>query len=636
MIERLVIYGLNETYTDLYERYGLIISNKALPAPEAKTRFVELPGSDIPADISGGRYFGRRTATLNLTKPLTGNTRAWLRNLISELHGKVFTFAFLSAPTRQFTGRFVLGDWDENGALGTISLTINIASETAVTEPSWVDDLTSETRAEENASNVERDKATDERAKQLAYEAQRWLDDIIDELTLTRKFSAAAVTGGSGNNPAETIEISTPWNIGQIHIPAATSGPDGAYLLRVKAHYGGWVPAFVPFRKTRKSDGKLFYYHFDLANTTYKWGYWEALDGSERHAPDENAYYYQLLTNQRGVSDIDFANGIYPGWEQSPDEIIYGDNGNLMGSVDLIRANETRRINLSQIGSAYPVAIGPLRWAESNLSRSQIVGVWGDIYPAGAGFFQAAFDGRFSGMPSAPCDWWMILGFSNSAYEDYVFRIGELVQRDAMRGNGLATKPGYLFRGGANAPIQCGRGMSEYIVIPGGEHVRQYTSNGDYPYWNYVEKSAVLFFQAPDDADFRPAFEFVQATRLSDGKIFKGQDAIDAGYNDACIWLRSNEIYGPLNPEHGWQRGAGQHNTIMSEFVADQKAGDSYRLVALPAGEIGAIRFDLFPRAPQGTTPTYPSNFGDSIWFGGHANFEWCDAVYRVRDARDL
>lgn len=132
MIEKLIIENLASSSTDLYSRYGLIIKSKKIPPPQVKTRYVELPGTDIPADMSNGKHFGQRQFEFELAKIISGDSKKFVSRLLEEMQGKIFTFTLLSAPTRQFTGRFVFSEWDEAGNVGSISLTVYVNKEETV------------------------------------------------------------------------------------------------------------------------------------------------------------------------------------------------------------------------------------------------------------------------------------------------------------------------------------------------------------------------------------------------------------------------------------------------------------------------------------------------------------------------
>lgn len=582
MIERLIVYGLTENYTDLYARYGLIINDKKLPAPPVKTRYIELPGTDIPADLSNGKHFGQRQFEFNLTKIIQGNSRTFLSDLMSEMQGKVFTFALLSAPLKQFTGRFVFGEWDEAYNIGTISLTVYVASEIAVTEPGWVDVLTPDTRAEENEKNNQRDEDFQEKyneqerkRREEEYEAATYLPEIVADITLTDLWNGP----GQGVYPRKVLEISSPYDIGQIHMPDNYSTIHKYYFLNVRIHYGGWTPCFVPYRRTRKSDGKKFYFHWcRTTNWTGLWGYWESMDGERYDYPYGNAEALVAFFPARPwapsswdpstgeiVTDIDLENGVYYGFRPNVTEV-----GTDFGLWFPERVNDIP-------GAGYENNIlGPL-FAEYQLSLIQ--NVWNDGTDAGKTNYA-------SGMlpPGVPADWWMWFsfgGFTGSEltdWEDYVFRIGNATYMNDHRAIRSPQHTGYTWKGSANNPITFDSSHDGYLIVP--NYPKRYSSLAG---GGYKQGLSLMCFKTTETV--RPRFEFVQATRVSDGQVFVGQAAYDAGFRDVKLATTTNE-------------------KSLPDFNSDLR-----------------VTFNGYY--------SQPFRYGVSYTY---YDFEWTDAVYRVYD----
>ena len=519
MVERLIIYGLGTgEYTDLFARYKLVCTSKEAPAPTVKTRYVELPGSNIPADLSNGNHKSQRSFELSLARSITTPASDFMRDLIIDLHSKVFTFAFLSMPTKEFTGRFVLSDYDVRGNYFTTTLTIYVHTAITVSPPAWVDELTPSTREEE----VEKERETEAEIKEQAYENEHWLPDITEEIYLSKKVSQVL----NGAEPDMHV-IHNRFDIVQIHLQETISvehsivDASSSYMINIRSWYAGWIPYIELYRKTRKSDGKKFYYR---RGPGYPDGFWQSLDGERHvHVPTSSMVYNYPMTAR---SDGD-TTGLY-GWSDQR-------SGNF-GSNELAIVEEMCRLNDTLRSDAraweHEASLGPLREQARYEQGESFASIFLDCSQHGAdqgyayeGYVAMPFDQRQVGVQG---DWFIALAFNEPEYEDYVIRLADLSMIDTLKTLRNPVKPGYTMKGTYENPVLIDPETPDYLVLSNYYPRILWPHYGDK---NYLPTPAARRWYMRATAEkVYPRFEFVQATRLSDGKIYRGQDAIDAGF----------------------------------------------------------------------------------------------------------
>ena len=126
-------FGLNSSWRDTWVDWHLIPSNRPdISFPGVKTNFVEIPGNEIPIDLSdylaGGPVYNGRTGSLEFICYVDsiGEAETIKEDVKNFIQGKRLQMILEDDPNYYYVGRFVLGTFESTAGYPTVKLTYNL------------------------------------------------------------------------------------------------------------------------------------------------------------------------------------------------------------------------------------------------------------------------------------------------------------------------------------------------------------------------------------------------------------------------------------------------------------------------------------------------------------------------------
>lgn len=137
------LYSVNFGDYNSWDTWHLIpTSRPSISAPEAKTNYVEVPGSNYKLDLSEALtnfpLYGNRSGSISF---MCLDTRPWkeiYESLLNSLHNKKMNVVLSDDPDWYYTGRITVGEWQTNKDYSTIDISYDFEPFKTAVNPTYV------------------------------------------------------------------------------------------------------------------------------------------------------------------------------------------------------------------------------------------------------------------------------------------------------------------------------------------------------------------------------------------------------------------------------------------------------------------------------------------------------------------
>ena len=121
-----------QVYANTWTDWHLLSTTRqAIVSPEVSTKYVDIPGSDFPVDmttwLTGRPQYGMRTGSLQFI--VDNDHEHWTairEKMIRTLHGKKLKMRLTDDPSYYYEGRFAVGNWETGVNYSSISISYRL------------------------------------------------------------------------------------------------------------------------------------------------------------------------------------------------------------------------------------------------------------------------------------------------------------------------------------------------------------------------------------------------------------------------------------------------------------------------------------------------------------------------------